>query len=91
MTAEELIHELPKGLLKWYKFKRGDRALCVMSDTDFDRALAEALEESGLITERRGREELKGLEGACYDIAVVGDALSLAGDEGAECLLGRVF
>ncbi len=91
MTAEELIHELPKGLLKWYKFKRGGRALCVMSDTDFDRALAETLEESGLITERRVREELKGLEGACYDTAVVGDALSLAGEQGAERLLRHVF
>lgn len=91
MTAEELIHELPKGLLKWYTFKRGGRALCVMSDTDFDNALAETLEESGLVTERRSREELEGLEEAGYDTAVVGDALSLAGAQGAEHLLGRVF
>ena len=51
--SEELIYELPKGLIKWYGFKKGGCALCITADTRLDGALAEALAESGLETERK--------------------------------------
>lgn len=51
--SEKLIYELPKGLIKWYGFKKGGRALCITADTRLDRVLTEALAESGLETERK--------------------------------------
>ena len=48
MQTEEIIHELPKGLLKWYRFHKGSRALYVTAGTDADESLVETLEESGL-------------------------------------------
>lgn len=48
MRTEELIHELPKGLLKWYKFHNGSRALYVTAGLDTDDPLTESLIESGL-------------------------------------------
>ncbi len=48
MQTEEIIHELPKGLLKWYQFHNGSRALYVTAGTDSDESLVEALTESGL-------------------------------------------
>lgn len=51
MQTEELIRELPKGLIKWYKFHKGSRALYVADNRDFCEPLAEALEESGLIVD----------------------------------------
>ena len=36
--AEKLIYELPKGLIKWYAFKKGGRALCIAVDTKRDQA-----------------------------------------------------
>lgn len=46
-----LIHELPKGLIKWYEFKKGSRALYVSIADKGEEALGEVLEESGLNTE----------------------------------------
>ena len=48
MTAKELIKELPKGLLKWYEFKEGSRALYITNHKELDEALSEALSECGL-------------------------------------------
>lgn len=48
MQSETLIRELPKGLLKWYEFHNGERALFVTSNASEDEALAEALSECGL-------------------------------------------
>lgn len=50
MQAEDLVRELPKGLIKWYKFRKGGRALYVTGG-EADEALEEALRESGLETE----------------------------------------
>lgn len=48
MKTEEIIHDLPKGLLKWYRFRDGGRALYVKAGIEADEALAESLSESGL-------------------------------------------
>ena len=45
LTAEELIRELPKGLLCWYEFKQDGTALYVGETGE---ALAELLEDKGL-------------------------------------------
>lgn len=60
MQTEELIRELPKGLIKWYEFHKGSSALYVAGNSDSCEPLAEALEESGLkvdITDIRSLEE----------------------------------
>ncbi len=51
VQAEDLIRELPKGLIKWYEFRKGGRALFVMGGTDPGGILAEAMAESGLKTD----------------------------------------
>lgn len=48
MQTEELIRELPKGLIKWYEFHKDSRALFVAGGIEACASLAEALEESGL-------------------------------------------
>lgn len=44
-STEELIRELPKGLLSWYEFKQDATALCI---GEGEEALAELLEDKGL-------------------------------------------
>lgn len=53
LQTEELIKELPKGLIKWYEFHRGSRVLYVAAAKEVatSEPLAEALEESGLEVE----------------------------------------
>lgn len=51
MQVEELIRELPKGLIKWYNFHSCSRALFVTGGIEACESLAEALEESGLIVD----------------------------------------
>lgn len=53
MQTEELIRELPKGLIKWYEFHRGSRALFVAAteETAASALLADTLRECGLEVE----------------------------------------
>ena len=51
MQTEELIRELPKGLIKWYEFHVGGRALYVTGGIEACESLSEALEECGLIVD----------------------------------------
>ena len=46
MTAEELIREMPKGLIKWHDFKIGSNALCITANQEMDVAIIQALRES---------------------------------------------
>ncbi len=48
MRAEELIQEFPKGLIKWYEFHKGRKALYVTGGIEACEPLADALKESGL-------------------------------------------
>lgn len=58
MQTKELIHELPKGLIKWYEFHKGSRALYVSVDGENNEPLAEALTDSGLVVENMPIENL---------------------------------
>jgi cytidyltransferase-like protein len=48
MQSDEIIRELPKGLIKWYQFHKGGRALYVACDAAANEPLEEALREEGL-------------------------------------------
>lgn len=56
MQAKEIIRELPKGLIKWYKFEQGKHALLVTVDnmysSELDDIIAEALEDYELIFDK---------------------------------------
>lgn len=90
MQAQELIHELPKGLLKWYKFNKGGRALYVTCHREQDQALEEALRECGLETdiadlyavEELVRKKEKEFHDT-YDYVVMAGALERSHDPGA--------
>ena len=55
---QQLIRELPKGLLKWYQFHKGKKALYVSGGVPECEVLSEALEECGLQVESVSLEEL---------------------------------
>lgn len=90
MTAEELIREMPKGLIKWYPFETGSRALFITDG--MDTVMAEALEECGVQTDCCTVEELAEMEsGSGYEYAVIAAALEKAGNAvEAERVLGKV-
>lgn len=48
MQTQELIHELPKGLIKWYEFRKGSRTLYISAGEEADTSYADALKECGL-------------------------------------------
>lgn len=60
MTAQEIIKELPKGLIKWYEFKKGTRALYIMGHGNLDQSLKESLMECGLYVECAAMDEVDG-------------------------------
>lgn len=78
MKAEQLIHEIPKGLIKWYGFERGAHALFVTSDTELDSALIEVLLERKVCTDCKNLLELEDIKAKYYDYIVVADAVEYA-------------
>lgn len=48
MQAEKLIRELPKGLIRWYDFRKGKRALLIKDGTGSHEVFWEVLSECGL-------------------------------------------
>ena len=58
METENVIRELPKGLLRWYEFRKGDRALFVTGGDPACEVLAEALAERGLAVDCAKASEL---------------------------------
>lgn len=95
ITAQEIIEALPGGLVKWYPFKAGQRALYVTGNTQIDRAVEEALRECGLevdcavvgeLQESAGQESVKNqknTEGPYrkrYDYVVITAALEQTGN-----------
>lgn len=102
ITAEEIIEQLPKGLLKWYSFDSNQCALYVTGGTQIDQALTEALEESGMQLDIVAAEELCHICNKRYDYAVAASAMEQTKDmkEGTgflkkvRCVLkqtGRIF
>ncbi len=59
MQAEELIRELPKGLIKWYNFQGGGKALCVTNHGELQELMADGLEDGGLLVERVPLQKLE--------------------------------
>ena len=90
-VAQEIITELPKGVVKWYPFKAGHHALYITGGTQMDSALEEALRECGLEADCIGTGELSKLAGQedmeCpnqkrYDYIVITAALEQTRDMG---------
>lgn len=80
ITSEDIIAELPKGLVKWYPFKAGQDALYITGSTQIDFSLTEALEESGMAVYCA---EVDGLETLChkqYDYVVITMAMEQTKD-----------
>ena len=48
MQTDKLIQELPKGLIKWYDFQKGNKALFISGGAKELEVLQKALKESGL-------------------------------------------
>lgn len=79
METEKLIWELPKGLLRWYNFHKGERALFVTGGIAACDVLSEMLTECGLLTDCAEAEQLisatqRGKE-SFYDVIVLSGAL----------------
>ena len=89
MTSQELIHDLPGGLLAWFTFRENENVLYVTADTDFDRALAHTLSENISVLKQCRAWEM-GPSGQ-YDCVILADALSQAGEQGAAALLTAVY
>lgn len=78
MASDQLIRELPKGLIKWYEFQDGNSALYVQSGNVADDSLVEALRESGLtVTSVDMSEVTEGLveKNIAYDYIVLSGVL----------------
>lgn len=92
MTAEKLVEEMPKGLIKWYNFKDGSRALYVTAGQPSDGVMKQALSECGVHVDCYTSEELADLEISLkYDYAVIMSAIErTASMEEAKRLLGKV-
>ncbi len=56
---EELIKELPKGLIKWYDFEQGTHALFVRDNAGKFDVISDALRECGLCVDSISLEELE--------------------------------
>ena len=61
ITAEEIIAELPKGLIKWYSFDPKRTALYITGNTRTDQILYEAVKESGMSVDLLKAEEIRGI------------------------------
>ena len=59
MTAEEIIKELPKGLIKWCEFGKDRKALYITGHSNLDSSLQETLSECGLYVEVTDRDHME--------------------------------
>lgn len=90
--GRELTFELPKGLVRWYGFKTGARALAVTDERKSSQSLAQALEESGLVVDCLGQREIEArkgsLRGALYQYIVMAGGVERSPNPGRllECL-----
>ncbi len=91
MTAQEIIRELPKGLIKWYTFQKNKKALYVACGTQIDSAMAEAMCESGLDVDNVTVSELEDISQKRYDYIVLTSVIEQTKDiEEAIELLTRI-
>lgn len=82
MNAQELVREMPKGLIKWYDFKKECKALYISAGTELDDVMAEALRECVVMTEYCTAEDLlKKTADKTYDYVLVTSALEETGSK----------
>lgn len=74
MQSEQLIRELPKGLLKWYMFQQGASVLYISCHLSYDDILIEALIECGLKVDNMDLDNISYIENL-YDYVVLVGAL----------------
>lgn len=75
VTADELINELPKGLLKWHDFDREKKALYISAGTKIDDSLFHALKECCSNAECADAQDLDNFMSGKYSYTVVSLAM----------------
>ncbi len=91
MTAEQLVEEMPAGLIKWYDFAKGSHVLYVTADQAEDGAILRALAEYEVELQCHTPEELDDLMEEHYDYVLILSAVERTGSmEEAAVLLGKV-
>lgn len=92
MTAEQLIQEMPTGLIRWYDFEKGSRVLYVTANQMEDVAMLRALAEYDVDLHCCTPDTLENpKEGQGYDYALIMSAVERTGSmSGATNLLKRV-
>ncbi len=93
LTAEDIIGQLPKGLIKWHSFYPDQCALYVTGNTQIDQTFIEALEESGMSVDIATAEELEHIRNKKYDYVVAASAMEQTKDmkEGVSFLTNARF
>ncbi len=80
MTEQQLINELPKGLIKWYKFNAGEYVLCIVNENKLSGNIVKALKEMRLFTQCISLEEVENgvnIEGI-FDYIIIANVLEYA-------------
>lgn len=80
LTADTLIRQLPKGLIRWHSFDPDQCALYITANSPVDMALAEALEESGMLIDIVSADELEPGCDKKYDYVVIALAMEQTKD-----------
>lgn len=78
VTAEKLIMELPKGLIKWYGFGEEKKALYISTGTKLDQSLFHALKECVANTECITTDDLNTCKSNEYYYIVMSSAIETA-------------
>ncbi len=93
MQREKLIHELPKGLIKWYRFHKGSRALLLTDRSEHGNALRDALTESNLDVTCKTLDEIQTEDDrqtdGCYDYILLAGILERS--RNPEEILGLLY
>ena len=84
MQMNQLIQELSRGLLSWYTFPKGGKALFITEDIDAYGVLEDVLKENGLTVEVCSVAEVENMSQSadlrCYDYMIVVEALEYSGN-----------
>ncbi len=75
---EELQKELPKGIIRWYDFEKGSKALYISADTPLDISLSEALSECGMAVDCVHADKLAAWGKKDYPYVIIASAAEQA-------------
>ena len=88
VIAEELIHEMPKGLIKWYPLEKDSNVIYITAHQEADIALLETLLEQEIRTDCYTVEDLLQLNNKTkYDYAIMLSAIERTGSMLVACRL----